>query len=169
MIQEPLKAVLSKIRCIVLDVDGVLTDGSIYFGENGECTKVFNTKDGYILMHMMAMGYHVALISGGRSPIIMQRAKALNIPYVFTEIKEKLPVFNQLIKELSLTPSEVAYMGDEYIDIPVLKAVGCAACPNDAIPQVKAICNFIADHNGGRGAVRELCDAILEAQNKCVI
>ena len=169
MIQEPLKAVLSKIRCIVLDVDGVLTDGSIYFGENGECTKVFNTKDGYILMHMMAMGYPIALISGGRSPIIMQRAKALNIPHVFAEIKEKLPVFNQLIKELSLTPSEVAYMGDEYIDIPVLKAVGCAACPNDAIPQVKAICNFIADHNGGRGAVRELCDAILEAQNKCVI
>ena len=84
-----------------------------------------------------------------------------------SEGADKKPVFDDLIKKLNLQPHEVAFMGDDLIDLPVLKAVGCAACPNDAISEVKSVCNFISHHNGGCGAVRELCDAVWEAQHPC--
>ncbi|MBR1843661.1 MAG: HAD-IIIA family hydrolase [Opitutales bacterium] len=163
-----LKRVLAGIRLMVFDVDGVLTDGKIYFSDQGETMKVFNVKDGLKVWQMSLEGYQFGIITGGTSPIVTKRAEYMGVQHIFLGVLDKKPVFDDLIKKLNLQPHEVAFMGDDLIDLPVLKAVGCAACPNDAISEVKSVCNFISHHNGGCGAVRELCDAVWEAQHPCV-
>ena len=153
---------------IVFDVDGVLTDGKMYFSDQGETMKVFNVKDGLKVWHMSQEGYQFGIITGGTSSIVTKRGEYMGVQHIFTGVLDKKPVFEKLIGQLKLQPYEVAFMGDDLIDLPVLKVVGCAACPNDAIPEVKGICNFVSRCNGGCGAARELCDAVWEAQHPCV-
>ena len=138
---------------MVFDVDGVLTDGKIYFSDQGETMKVFNVKDGLKVWKMSLEGYQFGIITGGTSPIVTKRAEYMGVQHIFLGVLDKKPVFDDLIKKLNLQPHEVAFMGDDLIDLPVLK--------------VKSVCNFISHHNGGCGAVRELCDAVWEAQHPC--
>ena len=165
--RENFRRVLAGIRLIVFDVDGVLTDGKIYLSEQGETMKVFNVKDGLRVWQMSLEGFQFGIITGGTSPIVTRRAEHMGVQHVFPGALDKKPVFEDLIKKLNLQPHETAFMGDDLIDLPVLKMVGCAACPNDAIPEVKNVCNFVSRCNGGCGAVRELCDAVWEAQHPC--
>ena len=116
---------------------------------------------------MLAKNYQVALITAGESLCVDQRAEDLGIQHVFKGVLEKLPVLMKLIEDLHVKLEEVAYMGDDWIDLPILEKVGCAACPSDAVPCVQAACTFISKCTGGNGAVRELCDAVLEAQRPC--
>ena len=116
---------------------------------------------------MISKGYQVALITAGESLYVDQRAEDLGIQHVFKGVLDKLPVLLGLIEKLHIKLEEVAYMGDDWIDLPILEKVGCAACPSDAVPCVQAACSFISQHTGGNGAVRELCDAVLEAQRPC--
>ena len=156
---------LQKIRLVIFDVDGVLTDGSLYYGPDGEFFKVFNAKDGLGISRLAKNGYELGIITGRESPFVLKRAKDLGIQHVYQKKMEKLPVFEELRAKLNLNYDQIAYMGDDWIDVPVLKLVGCAACPKDAMPCAKEVCNFCSQYNGGRGAARELCDAIWEAQH----
>jgi len=156
---------LKKIRLVIFDVDGVLTDGSLYYGPEGEFFKIFNAKDGLGISRLAKNGYELGIITGRESPFVLKRAKDLGIQHVYQKKMEKLPVFEELRAKLNLNYDQIAYMGDDWIDIPILKLVGCAACPKDAMPCTKEVCNFCSQYNGGRGAARELCDAIWEAQH----
>ena len=148
------------IKLLGLDVDGVLTDGSISYTENGQEIKTFNAKDGQGIVMLTKLGINVAIITARTSSIVQRRANDLGIQYVYQGVKNKLEKLEELRKMLNLKYEEIAYMGDDLPDILILDKVGIKACPNDAVEDVKKICNFKAKNNGGRGAVRELTDAI---------
>lgn len=164
MILEELGYLFQKVRLVIFDVDGVLTDGSLYYGPDGEAFKAFNAKDGLGIHQLVKSGIEVGIITGRVSSFVSKRAEDLGIRHVYQKKMDKKPVFLELCKKLSLSPNQVAYMGDDIVDLPILEEVGIRACPADAMPCVKKICNFIAHNKGGRGAARELCDYILEAQ-----
>ena len=148
------------VKLLALDVDGVLTDGSISYTDDGKEIKTFNCKDGQGIAMLTKLGIKVAIITARTSPIVQKRANDLGIQYVFQGAKNKLEKLEYLKTTLGITNDEIAYMGDDLPDIPILNIVGIKACPNDAVDEVKRICNFKATVNGGRGAVRELTDLI---------
>lgn len=152
------------IKLFAMDVDGVLTNGDIIYSDNGSETKIFNVKDGHGLSLLRHHGIVIALITGRNSSITQRRAEELQIPYVFQGVKSKLPVLQQLVNDLDLTLSEVLYMGDDTPDIPVLEAVGLAACPADAVEEVKHVCHYTTKASGGHGAVREMANLILNTR-----
>ena len=152
--------ILKKIKLLALDVDGVLTDGKIIYNDLGQEFKCFNAKDGQGLAMLSAAGFDMAIITARTSNIVAKRAEDLGIKYVFQGIKNKGEQLVELLTALDLAYDEVAYMGDDLPDIPVLEKVGLKACPNDAVSEVRKICNFISKRNGGEGAVRELTDML---------
>lgn len=153
-----------KIKLLAFDVDGVMTDGSITYDENGIEYKTFNAKDGHGLVRMRESGFITAIITARNNGTVEHRAKNLNITELCQGQKYKLPALEEIMKKYNLTYENVSYMGDDLPDICILKKVGLACCPSDAVQEVKNICNFTSSHVGGRGAVRELCDLILDAQ-----
>lgn len=148
------------IKLLALDVDGVLTDGSISYTDDGKEIKTFNAKDGQGIVNLTKLGIKVAIITARTSPIVQKRASDLGIQYVFQGASNKLEKLEYLKTTLGITNEQIAYMGDDLPDIPILQIAGIKACPNDAIDEVKRICNFKSTKNGGRGAVRELADLI---------
>lgn len=153
-----------KIKLLAFDVDGVMTDGSVTYDENGVEYKTFNVKDGHGLVRMVQSGFYTAIITARNNGTVQHRAENLNVTEVYQGQKYKLPALEEIMKKYNLTYENVSYMGDDLPDICLLEKVGLACCPNDAVQEVKDICNFKASLNGGRGAVRELCDFILDAQ-----
>lgn len=154
-----------KIKLLAFDVDGVMTDGSVTYDENGVEYKTFNVKDGHGIVRMNKSGFITAVITARNNGTVAHRAKNLNITEIHQGCMVKLPVLEELLKKYNLTFENVSYMGDDLPDIPILEKVGLACCPNDAVEEVKDICGFVSSKYGGRGAVRELCDFILSAQN----
>jgi 3-deoxy-D-manno-octulosonate 8-phosphate phosphatase (KDO 8-P phosphatase) len=155
-----------EIKLLLLDVDGVLTDGSIIIGHDGEETKVFNVRDGVAIKWLQRQGIEVAILSGRHSKALAARAKELGIERVITGMIEKLPSFEKLLEETGLKPEQVAFMGDDIYDLPVLKRVGLSACPGDGVKEVKNICDHVCKARGGRGAVREVAELLLKSQDK---
>ncbi len=153
-----------KIKMLVFDVDGVMTDGSITYDEDGKEYKTFNAKDGHGVVRMNNAGFITAIITARNNGTVKHRADNLNFTELYQGYKHKLPALEELMKKYKLSLENVAYMGDDLPDICILAGVGLAACPADAVQEVQAVCNFVSRYNGGRGAVRELCDFILEAQ-----
>lgn len=153
-----------KIKLMAFDVDGVMTDGSITLDENGVEYKTFNAKDGQGLVRMAESGFVTAIITARNNGTVAHRAKSLSITELHQGKKFKLPVLEELRKKYNLSYDEISYMGDDLPDICCLEKVGLACCPGDAVNEVKEVCNFVAQKNGGRGAVRELCDFVLDAQ-----
>lgn len=153
-----------KIKMLVFDVDGVMTDGSITYDENGKEYKTFNAKDGHGIVRMNKSGFITAIITARNNGTVQHRAENLNITELYQGYKYKLPALQELMQKYKLTLENIAYMGDDLPDICILAGVGLAACPADAVPEVQEICNFKSNFNGGKGAVRELCDFILDAQ-----
>ena len=152
------------IKLIAFDVDGVLTDGSITYDENGIEYKTFNAKDGHGIVRMGKSGFVTAIITARNNGTVEHRAKNLNVTELFQGRKYKLPALEEIMQKYNLTFDNVAYMGDDLPDICILEKVGLACCPSDAVKEVKEICNFKSSFGGGKGAVRELCDFILEVQ-----
>jgi 3-deoxy-D-manno-octulosonate 8-phosphate phosphatase (KDO 8-P phosphatase) len=150
-----------RVKLLALDVDGVLTDGGLYCTESGEEIKKFNVKDGLGLKQLMASGIEVALISASSSQATLHRAKKLGITHVFTGVDDKLATLKTLCQMLKLELRDVAYMGDDRVDIPVLGVVGLPITVADAIAEAKACAVYITEKGGGQGAVREVCDLIL--------
>lgn len=154
------------IRLLILDVDGVLTDGRLYFGPTGETLKVFYVRDGHGMKMAQQAGIEVALLSGRRSDAAYHRARELGISRFFEGLRDKVAVLEELLAALSLTPREVAAVGDELVDLPLLARVGLAVAVADAAPEVRAAAHWITAAPGGRGAVREVCDLLLKAQGR---
>ena len=157
--------IAKKIKLLAFDVDGVMTDGSITYDENGVEYKTFNVKDGHGIVRANKSGFITAIITARNNGTVQHRAENLKFTEIYQGQKYKLPALEEIMDKYKLTYENVAYMGDDIPDICILEKVGLACCPNDAVKEVKAICNFQSSINGGKGAVRELCDFILEAQN----
>ena len=155
---------LKKIKLLILDVDGVLTDGRIIFDSNGVESKFFNVKDGHGIKMLQRSGIEVGIISGRESQVVYNRAVELGIGQVYQKSLDKLVPYRQMLEATGLADEQVAFMGDDVIDIPLLKRVGFAAAPADAIPEVFPFAHFVSRNRGGWGAVREVCDLILKAQ-----
>ncbi|MGW8311640.1 MAG: KdsC family phosphatase [Desulfuromonadales bacterium] len=150
------------IKLLLLDVDGVMTDGCIIYDNNGGETKVFDVKDGHGLKLIQRAGIQVGIITGRQSAIVNRRAAELGIELVYQGAKDKLIPFREILQKLALQPEQVAYIGDDIVDIPILRQVGFAVTVADAVDEVKAYVHLVAKHAGGRGAVREICDLILK-------
>ncbi len=161
-----LKSIAKNIKLVAFDVDGVMTDGSLTFLEDGREIKTYNAKDGLGVVMLGKAGIITSIITARINGTVEHRAKILNIKELFVGQKNKIEALNELIKKYNLKNEEVAYMGDDLPDICVLREVGLKCCPKDAVNEVKDICNFVSNYDGGKGAVRELCDFILKA--KCL-
>jgi 3-deoxy-D-manno-octulosonate 8-phosphate phosphatase (KDO 8-P phosphatase) len=156
---------LSNIELLILDVDGVLTDGRLYFGAKGEALKVFHVRDGHGIKLLMAAGVQVAAFSGRRSGATAARLRELRVPTVVQGCSDKLAALNKLTKRLRVDPLNCACIVDDTPDLPLMSAVGLAAAVADAHPVVLSAAHWIARSPGGLGAVRELCDALLRARS----
>lgn len=156
----------SKIKLLICDVDGVLSDGLIYMGNHGEELKTFNVKDGYGIRCLLTSDIEVAIITGRSSKIVEDRAKGLGIRHLYQGQSDKLKGFADLLERTKLACDEIAYIGDDLIDLPVMKKIGLSVAVADAHPLLKPQVDYITSLGGGRGAVRELCDIILFSQNK---
>lgn len=151
-----------KIKLAAFDVDGVLTDGSLTFDENGCEYKTFNAKDGQGIVNLNNAGIITAIITARNNGTVEHRAKNLNIKELHQGSKNKLKTLEDIMAKYNLTFDEIAYMGDDLPDICILEKVGLKGCPFDAVDEVKNIANFITEKSGGHGAVREFCDYILK-------
>lgn len=159
-----LKERAKKIKMLVFDCDGVMTNGDVTYDENGVEYKTFNVKDGHGLVRMSKSGFITAIITARNNGTVEHRAKNLNITELYQGKKYKLPALEELREKYNLSYDQISYMGDDLPDICCLEKVGLACCPNDAVEEVRGISHFISSKDGGKGAVRELCDYILDAQ-----
>jgi 3-deoxy-D-manno-octulosonate 8-phosphate phosphatase (KDO 8-P phosphatase) len=153
-----------RIKLAVFDVDGVLTDGRLYYGANGEEMKVFNTLDGHGLKMLQSSGVDLAIISGRASDALARRAKDLRITQLFMGVDDKREVFDQLLHNMSIEPIEAAGLGDDVIDLPFLSRCGFAACVPAAPHYLKTQVHYTTIAEGGHGAVREFCEIIMQAR-----
>ncbi|ABA88527.1 N-acetylneuraminate cytidylyltransferase [Syntrophotalea carbinolica DSM 2380] len=153
---------LKKVKLFLTDVDGVLTDAGMYYGESGEELKKFNTRDGKGIELLRNHGIKTGIITSEATRIVLNRAKKLKMDYVFTGIKDKLSVFNKLLLETGIDASETAYIGDDINDLEVLAAAGLSASPGDGVASVKRVVDYVCDKRGGEGCVREFVEKILE-------
>jgi len=153
-----------KIKLVIFDIDGVLTSGALFIGDDGQEYKAFNSKDGHGLRMLQDSGVEVAIITGRTSNVVAHRAKDLGITRIYQGKREKLPAYEELIKETGLSHEEIAYVGDDVVDLPVMSKVGLAICVQDGHSFVKQHSHWITESNGGCGAGRDVCEMILEAQ-----
>jgi 3-deoxy-D-manno-octulosonate 8-phosphate phosphatase (KDO 8-P phosphatase) len=159
-----LQAKLKRVKLLVLDVDGVMTDGRLYYGANGEELKVFNTLDGHGLKMLAATGVTLAIISGRKSKALARRAKDLGIAHLMMGVENKGGAYQSLLRKLSFDESEVASIGDDVVDLPILLHCGGAFATPDAPLEVRLRVDAVTVARGGEGAVRELCEIIMHAQ-----
>lgn len=157
---------LKDIKAFIFDVDGVLTNGLVHVTENGEQLRTFNIKDGYALQLAIKQGYQVVVITGGKSNGIALRLKGLGITQAFLGVGNKVEIYQQFLATQNINPEQIVYMGDDFPDYEVMKLVGLPVCPADAIPEIKAISQYISPKNGGEGCVRDIIEKVLKIQNK---
>ena len=155
---------LARIQLLIVDVDGVLTDGRLYFAARGEALKVFHVRDGHGIKLLLAAGVAVAAFSGRRSGAVAARMRELGVPHVVQACGDKVAALHRLTGRLGLDPLDCACICDDTPDLPLMSAVGMAGAVADAHPVVLSAAHWIARANGGHGAVRELCDAVLRAR-----
>ncbi len=161
---EQLLARARNIRLVLLDVDGVLTDGRISYGSGDLEIKSFHSQDGFGLRLLRDNGMAIGIITGRSSEALRRRAAELKFAHLYEDAKDKLVLFEQILQQDNLQAEQCAYMGDDWMDLPLLNRCGLAAAPANAVPEVKERVHFVTARKGGEGAVRELCDLILEAQ-----
>jgi 3-deoxy-D-manno-octulosonate 8-phosphate phosphatase (KDO 8-P phosphatase) len=159
-------APLSAIRLLVLDVDGVLTDGQLHYGAAGETEKAFHVRDGYGIRAVLAAGIEVAVISGRDSPAVARRCQELGIQHVHQGVEDKAPVLQQLLSGLGIEARQCACVGDDEPDLPLMRQAGLAVAVADAHPLARSIAHRRTHRPGGVGAVREVCDWLLAARRR---
>ncbi len=164
MLKEEIQGKLKKIKMLVLDIDGVMTDGSIIMDSDGREMKNFNVRDGHGLVMIQRYGIQVAILTGRTSAVVDHRARDLKITEVYQGALNKKEIFAQILKKNNLTPDTISYMGDDIVDIPVLKSVGFSVAVADALDLVKKTVDYVTVNKGGQGAVREICEMLLMAQ-----
>jgi 3-deoxy-D-manno-octulosonate 8-phosphate phosphatase (KDO 8-P phosphatase) len=154
----------ARIRLVILDVDGVLTDGSLYLGDDGQEFKAFNARDGHGMVLLQETGVRLAVISGRSSNLVRIRMANLGVAHVYQGYRDKAPAYDELKQILELPDDACAYVGDDVIDLPVMRRVGLAIAVGDAHPLVRQHAHWCTGAPGGRGAVREVCELIMDAQ-----
>jgi 3-deoxy-D-manno-octulosonate 8-phosphate phosphatase (KDO 8-P phosphatase) len=154
----------ARIRLAVFDVDGVFTDGRLYYGPDGTEFKAFHTRDGHGIKELIRSGVQVAVISGRRSDAVTRRMQELGVAHVFQGCDDKLPVFEQLLAQLGIVAEDTACVGDDSPDLPLIQRAGLGIAVSDAHPSVRAAALLTTRAAGGEGAVREVCDMILAAR-----
>jgi 3-deoxy-D-manno-octulosonate 8-phosphate phosphatase (KDO 8-P phosphatase) len=155
---------LKRIKLLLLDVDGVMTDGGIYYSNTGDEFKKFNIQDGYGILYLQRTGVKIGIITGRTSAIVTRRAAELGITDVYQNLENKLEAYESIKAKWGLSDSDIAYIGDDVFDLPVLERVGFSAAPSDAVPEVKKRVQYICKRTGGNGAVREVIDLIIRHQ-----
>ena len=154
----------ARVRLMIFDVDGVLTDGTLYYSARGEELKAFNIRDGQGMKMLAGTGVRLAIISGRRSPALEQRAANLGIDLLYQGIDDKLAAFEELTARLGLSPADCGFVGDDLIDLPILSRCGFAASVADGAPEVVSRAHYVTRARGGRGAAREVCELVMRAQ-----
>lgn len=160
------KEILNDITTFIFDVDGVLTDSSVHVSQNGEMLRIMNIRDGFAMKAAVESGYNVCIISGGSNEGVRIRLKNLGINDIHLSSPDKVKTFKEYTELYNINPSQVLYMGDDIPDYHVMKLVGLSTCPQDAVPEIKAISKYISHKNGGRGAVREIIEQVMKVQGK---
>jgi 3-deoxy-D-manno-octulosonate 8-phosphate phosphatase (KDO 8-P phosphatase) len=160
-----LRQALAQVKLLVTDVDGVLTDGGLYYTADGAELKKFHVKDGQGMQLVQRAGIVVAMVTGSAAPAVLHRARVLGIQHVFTGVQDKLAVVTTLCTHLGLTLAQVAYVGDDVNDLAAMQAVGCPLTVADAMPANRACALYVTALPGGQGAVRELCSLLLQAHS----
>ncbi len=155
---------LARVKLLSLDVDGVLTDGGIYYTDSGDSFRKFNAKDGMGIVHLQAAGIPVCIISMGLPGAIDHRARRLGVKYVYTDVANKAQSMREIVDKLDINLSQVAHIGDDINDLPLFETVGLTIAVADAVDEVKAVADLITTNIGGGGAVREIADIIRNAQ-----
>jgi len=161
---ESLKAKLQRVRLVILDVDGVLTDGRIIMDEEGRELRSFDVKDGFGVRALIEMGVLVGAISGRAAPCVEQRLRQLGVKEIFQGIRRKREPFRQLLKKYGLRREETLFVADDVYDMPLLEEVGVKVAVADAVEEVRRMADWVTKANGGRGAVREVAEAVLKAK-----
>lgn len=159
------KQLLNNVKAFIFDVDGVLTDGKLHISEKGELLRQMNVKDGYALKHALIKGYKICIISGGKNPAVKSRLEGLGITDIHLGINDKIVSLNEFSDEYGVPFESMCYMGDDIPDLPVMKVVGLATCPQDAVPEVKAVSHYVSHRNGGETCVRDIIEQVLKVQN----
>ncbi|EGT3627716.1 3-deoxy-manno-octulosonate-8-phosphatase KdsC [Morganella morganii] len=155
-----------KIKLLICDVDGVFSDGRIYLSNSGEELKAFHTRDGYGVRSLLTSGFNLAVITGRQSKIVENRMTALGVTHIYQGVDNKFEPYEALLALYGVTPEEIAYIGDDIVDLPVMNVVGLAVSVADGHPYVRQHAHFVTTLNGGHGALRELTDLLLLSQNK---
>ena len=150
-----------QIRLLILDVDGVLTDGQLWYGTDREILKVFHVQDGLGIKRLLQAGVEVAIISSRKNRAVSQRARELGISYIFQSERDKRIPYEKLVSQLQLDEKEIAYIGDDLPDLPVMQRVGLAIAVANAVPEIHSLAHWSTNKRGGEGAVREVCDLIM--------
>ena len=160
-LSDDAKARTKKVKLLICDIDGVFSDGRIYLGNQGEELKAFNTKDGFGIKALINSGFEVAVITGRHSEIVQTRMSSLNVQHIYQGQEDKLIAYQELKNTLKLTDEQIAYIGDDGPDMPVMERVGFAVAVNDAHPLIKRLSHYTTQMPGGFGAVRELTDLLM--------
>jgi len=156
------------IKLLLLDVDGVLTDGTLLYSGSGEESKAFNTQDGFGLRLLREAGVELGIITARKSEVVARRAQELKMHHIFQGVGNKNEAFKEVMQLSGLKPFQIAYMGDDWLDLVLLQQVGLAITPANGVREVKEIAHFVTGRPGGAGAVRDACDLIIEAKNLAV-
>ena len=156
-----LKEKISKIKIVLTDIDGVLTDGGLYYNDEGIVTKKFFVKDGMGAVLLKEKGIEVGIVTSDNSDIAIARGKRLKLDLVYNSVKDKKEIMNEVCFVRNLNPGNIAFIGDDVNDLGILQMVGLSACPNDAVNEVKNVVDYICKKDGGKGAFRELADMII--------
>ncbi len=154
------------IKLLICDVDGVFSDGRIYMGNNGEELKTFHTRDGYGVKSLMNAGIEIAIITGRKSKIVENRMNALGISLIYQGQDDKVKAYQDICDKLNISPEQTGYIGDDLIDWPVMEKVALKVCVADGHPLLAKRANYVTAIKGGHGAVREVCDLILQARDE---
>ncbi len=156
---------LQSVKVLMLDVDGVLTDGKIIYTDRGEEIKSFDVRDGHGLKLLMRSGLDVVLLTGRESEVVLHRARDLGIERIYQKVINKIEVYETILARENLLDENIGFVGDDLVDLPVLRRAGFSAAVPDAVPEVLEVVDYVTTKKGGEGAVREICELLLKAQN----
>jgi 3-deoxy-D-manno-octulosonate 8-phosphate phosphatase (KDO 8-P phosphatase) len=165
-LSEDQKDRIQRIKLVMIDNDGVLTDGRIVFGDHGDELKFFDVQDGFGLTLLSRAGYKTVMISGKKCKVNKRRMKEVKFTAMYQNAFDKLKVFEAVLKKFKLKPEEVCYIGDDLIDLPPMRRAGFAVAVANAMPEIKQVANYVTERSGGRGAVREVVDMLLKTQGQ---
>ncbi len=164
LISEEIAQKAQKIKLLILDVDGVLTNNMLIYSEDGQEHKAFHTRDGHGMELLQKSQVDIGIITGRKSQLVTNRMNDLNVKHVYQGVPDKLPTFLKLVKELNLSLDEIAYIGDDILDLPILTRIGLAITPADGDDEVKSRVDYVSPFSGGKGCVRETCEIIMRSQ-----